>query len=122
MFTKSTSPLLTAVPLILFLAAQFARKFYIAQWFRDTTTEAEKSMRVKNPKDEDSSDDKHHTKEVETTGEIMQRAEKRKKFLRNIIKTSPAQFATLKYEHLKRALACPQRCRMPCAACQFGTR
>ncbi|XP_059910052.1 nipped-B-like protein A isoform X4 [Gadus macrocephalus] len=74
----------------------FARKFYIAQWFRDTTTEAEKSMRNQNPKDEDSSDDKHHAKEVETTGEIMQRAEKRKKFLRNIIKTSPAQFATLK--------------------------
>lgn len=82
--------------ILFFLATQFARKFYIAQWFRDTTTEAEKSMRNQNQKDEDSSDDKHHSKEVETTGEIMQRAEKRKKFLRTIIKTSPAQFATLK--------------------------
>ncbi|XP_056146171.1 nipped-B-like protein A isoform X2 [Lampris incognitus] len=74
----------------------FARKFYIAQWFRDATTEAEKSMRSQNQKDEDSSDGPHHAKEMETTGEIMQRAEKRKKFLRNIIKTTPAQFSTLK--------------------------
>ncbi|XP_004547356.1 nipped-B-like protein A isoform X1 [Maylandia zebra] len=74
----------------------FARKFYIAQWFRDATTEAEKSMRNQNPKDEDSSDGPQHAKEVETTGEIMQRAEKRKKFLRNIIKTMPAHFTTLK--------------------------
>ncbi|KAM4616901.1 nipped-B-like protein A isoform 8-T8 [Polymixia lowei] len=74
----------------------FARKFYIAQWFRDATTEAEKSMRNQNQKDEDSSDGQHHAKDVETTGEIMQRAEKRKKFLRNIIKTTPAQFTTLK--------------------------
>nr|XP_057926461.1 nipped-B-like protein A isoform X3 [Doryrhamphus excisus] len=74
----------------------FARKFYIAQWFRDATTEAEKSMRNQNPKDDDSSDGPQHAKEVETTGEIMQRAEKRKKFLRTIIKTTPAHFATLK--------------------------
>ncbi|XP_072243922.1 nipped-B-like protein A isoform X1 [Leuresthes tenuis] len=74
----------------------FARKFYVAQWFRDATTEAEKSMRNQNPKDEDSSDGPQHAKELETTGEIMQRAEKRKKFLRNIIKTTPSHFTTLK--------------------------
>ncbi|XP_022054799.1 nipped-B-like protein A isoform X2 [Acanthochromis polyacanthus] len=74
----------------------FARKFYIAQWFRDATTEAEKSMRNQNPKDEDSSDGPQHAKDLETTGEIMQRAEKRKKFLRTIIKTTPAHFTTLK--------------------------
>ncbi|KAM3610729.1 uncharacterized protein V6R79_008133 [Siganus canaliculatus] len=74
----------------------FARKFYIAQWFRDATTEAEKSMRTQNQKDDDSSDGPQHAKEMETTGEIMQRAEKRKKFLRTIIKTTPAHFATLK--------------------------
>uniref|UniRef100_A0AAQ5XSU5 Nipped-B protein n=1 Tax=Amphiprion ocellaris TaxID=80972 RepID=A0AAQ5XSU5_AMPOC len=74
----------------------FARKFYIAQWFRDATTEAEKSMRNQNPKDEDSSDGPQHAKDLETTGEIMQRAEKRKKFLRAIIKTTPAHFTTLK--------------------------
>uniref|UniRef100_UPI0037E95CD1 nipped-B-like protein A isoform X3 n=1 Tax=Semicossyphus pulcher TaxID=241346 RepID=UPI0037E95CD1 len=74
----------------------FARKFYIAQWFRDATTEAEKSMRTQNSKDDDSSDGPQHAKEMETTGEIMQRAERRKKFLRNIIKTTPSHFATLK--------------------------
>lgn len=54
-------------------------------------------MRNQNQKDDDSSDGPQHAKEIETTGEIMQRAEKRKKFLRNIIKTTPAHFATLKY-------------------------
>ncbi|XP_077571067.1 nipped-B-like protein B isoform X4 [Stigmatopora nigra] len=74
----------------------FARKFYIAQWFRDATTEAEKSMRNQNPKDDYSSEGPQHAKEMETTGEIMQRAENRKMFLRNIIMTTPAHFATLK--------------------------
>ncbi|KAL6114096.1 nipbl [Pungitius sinensis] len=74
----------------------FARKFYVAQWFRDATTEAEKSMRSQNSKDDDSSDGPQHAKEMETTGEIMQRAEKRKKFLRNIIKAIPSHFAVLK--------------------------
>ncbi|XP_073537817.1 nipped-B-like protein isoform X2 [Phyllobates terribilis] len=71
----------------------FSRKFYIAQWFRDTTMETEKAM--KSQKDDDS-DGVHHAKEVESTGDIMQRAEKRKKFLRSIIKTAPSQFSTLK--------------------------
>lgn len=53
-------------------------------------------MRNQNQKDDDSSDGPQHAKEMETTGEIMQRAEKRKKFLRAIIKTIPAHFATLK--------------------------
>ncbi|XP_056274487.1 nipped-B-like protein A isoform X2 [Pseudoliparis swirei] len=74
----------------------FARKFYVAQWFRDATTEAEKSMRNQNSKDDDSSDGPQHAKEMEATGDILQRAEKRKKFLRNIIKATPAHFATLK--------------------------
>ncbi|KAL7848308.1 hypothetical protein AOLI_G00230260 [Acnodon oligacanthus] len=74
----------------------FARKFYIAQWFRDTTTETEKAMKSQNQKEEDSSEGQHHAKDVETTGEIMQRAEARKKFLRSIIKTLPSQFSTLK--------------------------
>ncbi|KAG2465755.1 NIPBL protein, partial [Polypterus senegalus] len=75
---------------------QFAKKFYIAQWFRDTTTETEKAMRSQNQKDEDSSEGAHHAKEVQTTGEIMQKAEARKKFLRSIIKATPSQFSTLK--------------------------
>ncbi|XP_028916789.1 nipped-B-like protein isoform X1 [Ornithorhynchus anatinus] len=72
----------------------FSRKFYIAQWFRDTTLETEKAM--KSQKDEDSSEGTHHAKEVETTGQIMHRAEGRKKFLRSIIKITPSQFSTLK--------------------------
>ncbi|XP_072214933.1 nipped-B-like protein isoform X3 [Excalfactoria chinensis] len=72
----------------------FSRKFYIAQWFRDTTMETEKA--IKSQKDEDSSEGTHHAKDVETTGQIMHRAESRKKFLRSIIKTAPSQFITLK--------------------------
>jgi len=76
------------------ISFQFSRKFYIAQWFRDTTLETEKAM--KSQKDEESSEGSHHAKEVETTGQIMHRAENRKKFLRSIIKTTPSQFSTLK--------------------------
>ncbi|KAM4754288.1 nipped-B-like protein isoform 4-T4 [Cyanocitta cristata] len=72
----------------------FSRKFYIAQWFRDTTMETEKA--IKSQKDEDSSEGTHHAKDVETTGQIMHRAENRKTFLRSIIKTAPSQFSTLK--------------------------
>uniref|UniRef100_A0AAY4E5F7 Nipped-B protein n=1 Tax=Denticeps clupeoides TaxID=299321 RepID=A0AAY4E5F7_9TELE len=74
----------------------FARKFYIAQWFRDTTTETEKAIKNQNQKDDDSSEGQHHAKEIETTGEIMQRAETRKKFLRSIVKTTPSQFSKLR--------------------------
>ncbi|XP_065513898.1 nipped-B-like protein isoform X1 [Caloenas nicobarica] len=72
----------------------FSRKFYIAQWFRDTTMETEKA--IKSQKDEDSSEGTHHAKDVETTGQIMHRAESRKKFLRSIIKTVPSQFGAFK--------------------------
>uniref|UniRef100_A0A8C0ENR9 Nipped-B protein n=1 Tax=Bubo bubo TaxID=30461 RepID=A0A8C0ENR9_BUBBB len=71
----------------------FSRKFYIAQWFRDTTMETEKA--IKSQKDDDSSEGTHHAKDIETTGQIMHRAESRKKFLRSIIKTAPSQFSTL---------------------------
>ncbi|CAB1319299.1 unnamed protein product [Coregonus sp. 'balchen'] len=76
----------------------FARKFYIAQWFRDTTIETEKAMKSqKRDREEDSSDGPgHHAKDIETIGEVMQRAEARKKFLRKIIKTAPSQFTTLR--------------------------
>lgn len=75
---------------------QFARKFYIAQWFRDCTTEAEKAMRSQNQKDDDS-EGTHHAKELQATGDIMQRAETRKKFLHSVIKSTPNQFTTLRY-------------------------
>uniref|UniRef100_A0A8C5EAP6 Nipped-B protein n=1 Tax=Gouania willdenowi TaxID=441366 RepID=A0A8C5EAP6_GOUWI len=72
-------------------ALVFTRKFYIAQWFRDTTSEAEKAMKSQND-DEDMS----HSKDPDTTGEIMQRAEARKKFLRKVIKSQHSHFSSLK--------------------------
>uniref|UniRef100_A0A673IU30 Nipped-B protein n=1 Tax=Sinocyclocheilus rhinocerous TaxID=307959 RepID=A0A673IU30_9TELE len=76
-------------------ALTFARKFYIAQWFRDCTTEAEKAMRNQNQK-EDDSEGTQHAKELQATGDIMQRAETRKKFLHTVIKSTPNQFTTLR--------------------------
>uniref|UniRef100_A0A9J8A1X0 Nipped-B protein n=1 Tax=Cyprinus carpio carpio TaxID=630221 RepID=A0A9J8A1X0_CYPCA len=76
-------------------ALTFARKFYIAQWFRDCTTEAEKAMRNQNQK-EDDSEGTQHAKELQATGDIMQRAETRKKFLHIVIKSIPSQFTTLR--------------------------
>ncbi|TRY98298.1 hypothetical protein DNTS_032801 [Danionella cerebrum] len=76
-------------------ALTFARKFYIAQWFRDCTTETEKAMKSQNQKDEDS-DGTQHAKELQATGDIMQRAETRKKFLHSVVKSVPNQFTTLR--------------------------
>ncbi|XP_009299463.2 nipped-B-like protein A isoform X1 [Danio rerio] len=76
-------------------ALAFARKFYIAQWFRDCTTETEKAMRSQNQK-EDDSDGAQHAKELQATGDIMQRAETRKKFLHSVVKSTPNQFTTLR--------------------------
>ncbi|XP_051518111.1 nipped-B-like protein A isoform X2 [Myxocyprinus asiaticus] len=76
-------------------ALTFARKFCIAQWFRDCTTEAEKAIRNQNQK-EDDSDSTLHAKELQATGDIMQRAETRKKFLHTVIKSTPNQFTTLR--------------------------
>uniref|UniRef100_A0A671PXZ8 Nipped-B protein n=1 Tax=Sinocyclocheilus anshuiensis TaxID=1608454 RepID=A0A671PXZ8_9TELE len=76
-------------------ALTFARKFYIAQWFRDCTTESEKAMRNQNQKEEDS-EGTQHAKELQATGDIMQRAETRKKFLHTVIKSTPNQFTTLR--------------------------
>lgn len=59
---------------------------------------------MKNQK-EDDSDSQHHARELETTGEIMQRAELRKKFLRAIVKSLPAQFTQLKYARVQPALS-----------------
>lgn len=77
---------------------KFARKFYIAQWFRDTGTETEKAMKSQSQRDDDSSDGPHHARDVETTSEILQKAEARKKFLRSVIKTSASKFSSLRYK------------------------
>lgn len=41
---------------------------------------------MKSQKDEESSEGTHHAKEVETTGQIMHRAESRKSFLEALLK------------------------------------
>uniref|UniRef100_H3CUG8 Nipped-B protein n=1 Tax=Tetraodon nigroviridis TaxID=99883 RepID=H3CUG8_TETNG len=64
----------------------FAKKFYIAQWYRDTTSEAEKAIKSQNEIDEDLKS-RHYFKS-DSTVEIMQRAETRKKFLRKAMKAS----------------------------------
>lgn len=69
-----------------FLHLQFAKKFYIAQWYRDTTSEAEKAIKSQNEIDEDLKS-RHYFKS-DSTVEIMQRAETRKKFLRKAMKAS----------------------------------
>uniref|UniRef100_A0A3Q1BMG9 Nipped-B protein n=1 Tax=Amphiprion ocellaris TaxID=80972 RepID=A0A3Q1BMG9_AMPOC len=76
-------------------ALVFARKFYIAQWYRDTTSEAEKAMKSQNEIDEDVKG-RRHSNDVDSTGEIMQKAEARKKFLRKAIKASPSHFSSLR--------------------------
>lgn len=48
-------------------------------------------------KSDEATEGRRLAKELKSTGEIMQKAEARKKFLRNIIKTTPAQFNTLRY-------------------------
>uniref|UniRef100_A0A3Q1J4Q2 Nipped-B protein n=1 Tax=Anabas testudineus TaxID=64144 RepID=A0A3Q1J4Q2_ANATE len=70
-----------------------ARKFYISQWFRDITSETEKAMKSQNENDEDLKG-RWHSGDVDSTAEIMQKAETRKKFLRKVIKTSPSHFSS----------------------------
>uniref|UniRef100_G3PXA1 Nipped-B protein n=1 Tax=Gasterosteus aculeatus aculeatus TaxID=481459 RepID=G3PXA1_GASAC len=71
-------------------ALVFARKFYIAQWFRDTITEADKAVKSQN----DDEDLRHQSMDVDSTEEIVQRAETRKKFLRKVMKTSPSDWSS----------------------------
>uniref|UniRef100_A0A671YBR7 Nipped-B protein n=1 Tax=Sparus aurata TaxID=8175 RepID=A0A671YBR7_SPAAU len=65
----------------------FSRKFYVAQWYRDTASEAEKAIKSQNESDEDLKGGRL-SKEFDSTEEIMQRAETRKKFLRKVIRAS----------------------------------
>lgn len=57
---------------------QFARQFYMAQWFRDSSVEAEKTMATQAKAEEDFDET-----EAERSTEVMQNVEKRKNFLLN---------------------------------------
>uniref|UniRef100_A0A8C7X5K8 Nipped-B protein n=1 Tax=Oryzias sinensis TaxID=183150 RepID=A0A8C7X5K8_9TELE len=73
-------------------ALAFARNFYIAQWYRDTTTEVEKALKSQN--DDEDTKFHHLSKEDDSTEEIVQKAESRKKFLRKVIKTSSSNITS----------------------------
>ncbi|XP_008422496.1 nipped-B-like protein B isoform X2 [Poecilia reticulata] len=75
-------------------ALLFARNFYIAQWYRDTTVEVEKAMKSQN--DDDDPKYRRHSTDSDATGEIVQTVEARKKFLRKIIRTTPSNFSFVK--------------------------
>ncbi|KAL3869511.1 hypothetical protein ACJMK2_042182, partial [Sinanodonta woodiana] len=67
----------------------FARQFYIAQWYRDVTVEAQKQNKI----DEDREFDE---KEDEKTTEVLQNAEKRKSFLLTQVATNYKPFSSYK--------------------------
>ncbi|KAK7495047.1 hypothetical protein BaRGS_00013687 [Batillaria attramentaria] len=76
-------------------ALQFARQFYIAQWYRDTTVEAEK--KIKQQQNTSGSDDEDFNEtEAETTTEVMQNVEKRKTFLLSQIASSQSVLETFR--------------------------
>ncbi|XP_076440937.1 nipped-B-like protein A isoform X2 [Babylonia areolata] len=74
-------------------ALQFARQFYIAQWYRDTTVEAEKKMKQQQNTSGSDEEDFNET-EAETTTEVMQNVEKRKNFLLSQIASAQNTLAT----------------------------
>ena len=99
-------------------ALVFARKFYIAQWYRDSTVEAEKVVKSKASKDssDDSSDEDYDeddddrgsrkkrkkkkgkalVEENEKNEQILQTAERRRLFLVSQISTKVGAFASYK--------------------------
>ena len=69
---------------------QFARQFYIAQWFRDTT----KEKRIKNKKNEEEDFDEA---EAEQTTEKMKDAERRTQFLMKQVEANLKPYSSHKY-------------------------
>lgn len=78
-------------------ALLFARQFYIAQWFRDTTVEAEKSLKAQLNTSGEEDEEFNETREEKST-EAAQNAEKRKSFLFSQISCS-----RLPLSHMKQA-------------------
>nr|XP_006819500.1 PREDICTED: nipped-B-like protein-like isoform X1 [Saccoglossus kowalevskii] len=68
-------------------ALLFARQFYIAQWFRDTSTEVEKTIKAQET--------------MEDTTEVLQSMEKRKLFLIDMIKINSRPFASIRQSNNK---------------------
>ncbi|CAL8321731.1 unnamed protein product [Lota lota] len=70
----------------------FARSFYIAQWFRDTTTETEKAVNLL--KNAELPRGRHRVTDADSASDVVRRSEKRKRFLRKVAKTPPSQNIT----------------------------
>lgn len=68
--------------------------FYIAQWYRDTTVEAEKKIKAQQNTSGSDEEDFNET-EAEKTTEVMQNVEKRKNFLLSRIAESNSSLATI---------------------------
>ena len=68
---------------------QFARQFYIAQWFRDTTKEAQKN--IKQHADED-----FNAEEDEQTTDKMMDVEAQTKFLLSQVEANYKPFTSFK--------------------------
>lgn len=92
---------------------QFARRFYIGQWYRDATLESERAVKQqqqekqkpKKAAEEDDDDDDEEgaekpvdksADELERLQEVQQGAEKRKTFLIEHMKTKIGAFANFK--------------------------
>ncbi|XP_025080871.1 nipped-B-like protein B isoform X1 [Pomacea canaliculata] len=76
-------------------ALQFARQFYIAQWYRDTTVEAEKKIKAHHNTSGSDEEDFNET-EAEKTTEVMQNVEKRKSFLLSQIASSHSALSSIR--------------------------
>lgn len=75
---------------------QFARQFYIAQWFRDTTVEVEKSIKAQLNSSGDQDEEDFDGKQEEMSSEVMQNAEKRKTFLYSQILSTNKKQASIR--------------------------
>lgn len=87
---------------LFFYLFQFARQFYIGQWYRDCTMEVEKATKAAQNKSGDSENDL--AEEMDKVKEVQAEVERRKVFLLAQMKGHIGAFATFKYD---------------CAACEI---
>ncbi|BFZ16564.1 hypothetical protein BsWGS_19603 [Bradybaena similaris] len=78
-----------------------ARQFYIAQWFRDTTVEAEKTLKAQHSTSGDDQDEDFNETKEEKSTEVLQNAEKRKAFLCSLVSCSSRWQGHLKHAGAK---------------------
>lgn len=87
-------------------SCQCARQFYIAQWFRDTTVEAEKTLKAQHTTSGDDQDEDFNETKEEKSTEVLQNAEKRKAFLCSLVSCSSRWQGHLKYVDWSSLMSC----------------